>query len=102
MKDVRDWLKEVEGIGELRKISAEVDWDDEMSGLKAPVLMSHLGLTVMSHLVESQIKTLTALRRLDIPELTESDLATMHLEDLLKRVVAARKETREYPPSNRG
>ena len=33
MKDLRDWLQEVENIGELHKISEEVDWDEEMSAI---------------------------------------------------------------------
>lgn len=31
MKDLRDWLKQVENIGELERITEEVDWDQEMS-----------------------------------------------------------------------
>ncbi|MBI4285142.1 MAG: UbiD family decarboxylase [Chloroflexi bacterium] len=33
VRDLRDWLKEVEKIGELLRISEEVDWDQEMSGI---------------------------------------------------------------------
>ncbi len=33
IRDLRDWLKEVENIGELLKISEEVDWDQEMSAI---------------------------------------------------------------------
>ena len=32
-KDLRDWLKEVEKIGELARITEEVDWDEELSAL---------------------------------------------------------------------
>jgi UbiD family decarboxylase len=32
-KDLRDWLKEVEKIGELARIKEEVDWDEELSAL---------------------------------------------------------------------
>ncbi len=47
IKDLRDWLKEVEGLGELLHVSGEVDWDQEMSALtymvgkqeKAPALL---------------------------------------------------------------
>jgi len=33
MKDLRDWLREAENIGELIRISEEVDWDLEMSAI---------------------------------------------------------------------
>ena len=32
-RDLRDWLKEVEKIGELVRISEEVDWDEELSAI---------------------------------------------------------------------
>ncbi len=32
-KDLRDWLKEVEKIGELVKIKEEVDWDEELTAV---------------------------------------------------------------------
>ena len=32
-KDLREWLKEVEAIGELKKIGAEVDWNEEMGAI---------------------------------------------------------------------
>ena len=31
--DLRNWLEEVEKIGELLRISEEVDWDQEMSAI---------------------------------------------------------------------
>ncbi len=31
LRDLRDWLQGVENIGELLRISEEVDWDQEMS-----------------------------------------------------------------------
>ena len=31
--DLREWLKEVEKIGELARIKEEVDWDEELSAL---------------------------------------------------------------------
>ena len=33
MRDLRDWLQEVEKMGELIKISEEVDWDEEMAAI---------------------------------------------------------------------
>ncbi len=33
MKDLRDWIKDVENISELTHVSEEVDWDQEMSGI---------------------------------------------------------------------
>jgi len=33
IKDLRDWLTEVENMGELIRISEEVDWDQEMSAI---------------------------------------------------------------------
>lgn len=33
MRDLRDWLKEIDRLGELKRISAEVDWDLEMAGI---------------------------------------------------------------------
>lgn len=33
MRDLRDWIKEVDNICELKVISEEVDWDQEMSGI---------------------------------------------------------------------
>lgn len=30
VKDLRDWLKEVDQVGELKTISQEVDWNQEM------------------------------------------------------------------------
>ncbi|MFC1872287.1 UbiD family decarboxylase [Chloroflexota bacterium] len=33
MKDLRDWLQEVENRGELVRISEEVDWDEEMGAI---------------------------------------------------------------------
>lgn len=32
-KDLREWLEAIEVLGELKRIKAEVDWDEEMSGL---------------------------------------------------------------------
>ena len=32
-RDLRDWLKMVEGIGELKKVKEEVDWDEELSAI---------------------------------------------------------------------
>ena len=32
-QDLRDWLKEVEKIGELARIKEEVDWDEELSAI---------------------------------------------------------------------
>ena len=31
--DLRNWLKEVENMGELLRISEEVDWEQEMSAI---------------------------------------------------------------------
>ena len=31
--DLREWLKEVEKIGELARITEEVDWDEELSAI---------------------------------------------------------------------
>ena len=49
MKDLRDWLKEVEKIGELKTIHQETDWNQEMTAItymvdkafaeKAPALL---------------------------------------------------------------
>jgi UbiD family decarboxylase len=33
MRDLRDWLHEVDKIGELTTVSKEVDWDEEMSAI---------------------------------------------------------------------
>ncbi len=32
-RDLREWLRQVEAIGQLRRITAEVDWDQEMSAI---------------------------------------------------------------------
>ena len=32
-KDLRHWMKEIERVGELKHITAEVDWDLELSGI---------------------------------------------------------------------
>ena len=40
-KDLRDWLKKVENVGELKTINEEVDWDEELSAITYMVAKNH-------------------------------------------------------------
>jgi len=40
-KDLRDWLKEIEKMGELKTINEEVDWDEELSAITYMVAKNH-------------------------------------------------------------
>lgn len=32
-KDLREWIAKLEEVGELKRIQAEVDWDEEIGGI---------------------------------------------------------------------
>jgi len=40
-KNLRDWLKEIEKMGELKTINEEVDWDEELSAITYMVAKNH-------------------------------------------------------------
>lgn len=111
-RDLRDWLGMVEALGELKKIGAEVDWNEEltaityMAGKKSgsPALLfekikdHRRGYRVLSNILGSSLKRIAL--SMGLP----TDLTTMEMikgaRDVYKKPIPPVEIPREEAPVN--
>jgi UbiD family decarboxylase len=103
VKDLREWIALLEDKGELKRIRAEVDWDEEIGAITREVSSQH-GPALLFERIKDHEGTLCrrlftngtgtrekVCRLLGLPEKTSYREAVLRLKELFRKPVAPRR-----------
>ena len=111
-RDLRDWLREVEKMGDLKRVPKEVDWDEELSAITymvgqkkgAPSLLFEKikgypqGFRVLSNILGSSSRRIAF--SLGLPEDLSINEMIKRTKDIFKRVIPPEEIDKKEAPVN--